>query len=463
MLFMLLISSLLALPTVAAAPDIEWNRTYEGNGYSIIAIDDGFVITGSGSGGNSGSDVWLAKTDLDGNLVWSKHYGGASTEIGWSVAACGDGYVVVGYTTSFGEHGDIYLVRTDLNGNMLWNKTYGESKLDCGYDVAVVSDGYILTGYVNWDDTHGDIFLLKTDLDGNVVWNKHYDRPGGEGKSIVVTSDGYVVGGSRDLNAQKSREFYLLKTDFSGNIIWENTYGDVREDTCYGMAATNDGYLMTGRTRLIGYGDPDPNIYDILLVKTDLNGNQLWTKALGTSDIDQGESVVVASDGYIIAGETLPRSNMNDIHLYLVKTDFDGNVMWEKTTAGNNYRYGYSEAYRNGACYITGTYGGSDQTYLVKISSDAPAQTTESTVTPIASIVPTATVTPAPSLNSTPSVTPVPTITGTQAPPVTPTSSPTPGSLQATPTPVIDGIYAVLVFGIVTLYLIAGYRKNRRR
>jgi hypothetical protein len=107
-----------------ASGDTLWTRTYGGaggdEGCSVQQTQDtGYIVAGwTGSFGN-GNQVYLIKTNASGDTLWTRTYGGAGADYGWSVQQTSDGgYIIAGFTTSFGNGWQVYLVKTDANGNV---------------------------------------------------------------------------------------------------------------------------------------------------------------------------------------------------------------------------------------------------------------------------------------------------------------------------------------------------------
>ena len=141
-----------------------WNKIFGGTdhdrGYSVQqTTDGGYIITGYKSPSGNG-DVWLIKTDKNGDSLWTKTFGGIEGDIGKSVQQTTDeGYIICGETFSFGNgNTDFYLIKTDENGVEQWNKTFGGTGYDRGYSVQQTTDmGFIITGYTTPSSSDNDV------------------------------------------------------------------------------------------------------------------------------------------------------------------------------------------------------------------------------------------------------------------------------------------------------------------
>lgn len=158
-----------------------WNKTFAGgvsdeSGSCVRETSDGgFIIAGRCELYDPDGDIWLIKTNSTGVEQWNKTFGGNENEYGTRVQQTSDeGYIVIGPTNTFGMGvNDIWLVKTDSNGNEQWNKTYGGESIDFGSSVLQTADGgFFVFGQTSSYGTGGrDILWFKTDSFGNCISN----------------------------------------------------------------------------------------------------------------------------------------------------------------------------------------------------------------------------------------------------------------------------------------------------
>ena len=156
----------------ANGPDTLWTLTLgessEDRGRSVQqTTDGGYIITGYTCSYGAGSyDVYLIKTDSLGDTLWTRTFGGSASDVGYSVQQTTDGgYIIAGITYSYGAgYADVWLIKTDLLGNTLWTRTYGGSDWDEAYSVQQTTDGgYIIAGYTkSYGAGDRDVYLVRT-------------------------------------------------------------------------------------------------------------------------------------------------------------------------------------------------------------------------------------------------------------------------------------------------------------
>ena len=317
--------------------DDVWMKTFGGRNfdlgtYATETSDGGYIVVGfTASFGEGSDDIWLIKIDYQGEMEWEKFYGGKGSDQGADVKQTSDGgYIITGSTGSdaVGKQ-DVWLIKTDENGEMLWDKTFGGVEWDHGYEVEETSDGgYIIIGdYGHTGGPRGDIWLIKTDSNGNKLWDKIFGGKGHNGgASIDFTSDGgYIIVGSSYVPGEtNSYDVWLIKTDENGEMLWDKKFeGDNSDHGCDVQETTDGGFIIVGTT---GYSHPYSNVW---LIKTDSNGEITWDRVIkGFADDQRGVDVrQTVNGGYIVLCETL-FDNIFGFNPLIIKTDNEGNREW---------------------------------------------------------------------------------------------------------------------------------------
>ncbi len=310
--------------------DTIWTKTYGGiNNEQSNAMkrtsDGNIIIAGrTSSFGAGNTDCYLLKIDQNGETLWLKTYGGSNEDEAFDVIQTLDsGYILVGNTLSYGiGMGNIYLIKTNVTGDTVWTKTFGGITFSMGWSVLQVIDGgFILSGFDMSEDKN--MVIIKTNANGDLVWEKNYRFSGGlsYGTTIIKTVDGgYAIIGTQ-IDSTSFSDIKLLKVDTNGDSLFAQTYGGIDNEAGADIIQTNDdGFIITGLTESFGAGGKD-----VYLIKTDENGIEQWTKTFGGTGDDWGCFVQQTTDnGYIITGYT--KSFGNNFDVYLIKTDANGHV-----------------------------------------------------------------------------------------------------------------------------------------
>lgn len=245
-----------------------------------------------------------------------------------------------------------------------WKKILGGTNNDFTRNIIQTADGgYLTAASVLSNDgditgNHGsfDFWVVKMDMTGTVEWQKVIGGTGYDfAYSAIQTLDGgYAIAGWSDSNDgdisgnHGDVDFCLIKLNSTGNIQWQKSYGGTAQDFAYSVyQCTDSTYVIAGKT-YSSNGDVTSKKggHDFWLVKTDKNGDLIWQKTYGGTLNDQAYSVKQTNfdGGYIIAGSTL--SNNGDVtgnhgmeDFWIIKTDGLGNIQWAKTLGGTTNDY----------------------------------------------------------------------------------------------------------------------------
>ncbi len=240
---------------------------------------------------------------------------------------------------------------------------------DISYSVVETNDqNFIITGYTkSYGGEDYDILLSKFDSSGNEIWTKSIGEDSLDiGKSIIKTYDNnFIVVGYTRSYGQGYDNVLLIKFDSSGNQIWKKLLEGSSFDMGVAVTETTDNSLI-----VTGYSNTDSNgLQDIFLTKLDSSGNQIWTKHLGGSSTDLGTWVIeTENQDLVVVGRSYSYGNGNN-NMLLTRFDSSGNEIWTKSFGGTSQDYLFSVIETNDNSLIvlgsTQSYGGSDYDILL--------------------------------------------------------------------------------------------------
>ena len=241
----------------------------------------------------------LMRTDSLGRILWSKNYPGLYYAQGyepysWDYAdltLTPDGYLVcatfTGIDSSRISDGNLaYVFKTDLAGNLIWSKAYmplsGVPRSTAAYITNDISGGNLISGWTG-DPSSNTNLIFKTDTSGAVVWAKTYNDktnssngPGNNSMIIPAKKGGYIIGSQINFLKNYLSDYQVIKADDSGNVIWSKNFGSTEWEGLYSVCELPDESIYV-------FGNGSTQSYGTIQ-KLDKNGNLLWSKEYTFSD-----------------------------------------------------------------------------------------------------------------------------------------------------------------------------------
>ena len=307
--------------------------------YLIQTNDDGYLVAGNTSLlGDDYSNVLMLKVDHTGEQVWRKDYTYSSNDRVNTVIELEDGSLVMaGFSTSnTNSSKDLLIMRTDSEGNIEWQSLYGDTRDEIANSISSASDGgFIIAGEITNENTgNSSCYLLKVNNKGEFEWDRSFGGSlNDQGFFLISANDGgFVITGVTRSQNDSSGDLWLIKVNNTGEILWEKTFGGENFESGRSLQQTSDeGYIIVGQTESFGNGNNDA-----YLLKTDSQGNEIWSRTYGGSGTDQGRYVVETLDqGYIISGYTDSYGSMGGFNFWLIKTDSNGDLEWQEYYGGS--------------------------------------------------------------------------------------------------------------------------------
>jgi hypothetical protein len=354
------------------------------SGQSVVATSDGgFAVLGYSQSmdgdllnkSNISYDFWLIKYNFNGEQEWQKVYGGSSDDRGYDIILSNDNNMVIlgssksadGDVSSNAGSNDFWIAKISNSGAIIWEKSLGYNGSDNGYSVIqTIDNGYLLLGVLDvtasdgegnnrissYRHAGGDYWAVKLDSNGILEWSRYFGGNFTDTSYAACQTQGgdYIIIGSSDSNDidisnnKGTYDFWIIKISSEGNLIWEKSYGGSEIDEALDITPTTDGnFIVCGNTRSNNIDVSSNNgAADIWILKITPNGEILWEKTYGGNSFEAAKSVHQTTDnGFIIAGNS--RSDNNDLTKnngqndgWIFKINQDGILQWQTSIGGSN-------------------------------------------------------------------------------------------------------------------------------
>ncbi len=345
------------------------------------------------------SDYWIVKLQADGSKLWDETIGGHFLDDLVTMEPTPDGNFILGgnsYSSSSGDKTetrrggqDFWVVKfKDKNlDSSTWNMAYGGLGNDAFTTAIQTRDGgYLSGGYSTSDSSYyktqnsrgqNDYWIVKSNQYGQKLWDKRYGGFGEDYLSRVIqTQDGgYLLGGSslsgkggdKGQATQGDRDYWVVKVDAQGNKQWDKTFGGTGSDELVKVIQLASGeYVLGGYSNSPTGGDKTQGSQgstDYWLIKISKNGAKLWDKRYGGSATEiLGSFTQTRSGGFLLGGTSLSgkgqdksENSRGGSDYWVVQTDQDGNLLWDKTYGGNGNDEAYSVGQSGNNFFVAGT------------------------------------------------------------------------------------------------------------
>lgn len=361
------------------------------------------------------SDIFLAKYNSSGNLLWVQSAGGAFGDIGYDVAIDGNGNVYITgafqATATFGKNtvneaiigssgiADIFLAKYNSNGVFQWVRSAGGAAADRGQAIALDANGSVYVtgnyqGTANFNITPNittltsagmrDIFLAKYDSNGTFQWVKSAGGASDDfGIDIGLDNSGkvYITGyysgtinfGSISKTAMGDTEIFLTKYDpVTADWVWVQSSGGTGSDYAYCLAVDGSGnaHIAGNYGGTAAFGDTTLNSTsgNAYIAKYNGSGMLQWVRSTSGYNPKVPQGIVLDGSGnaymtgyyfYTASFGTISTTAAGQSDIFVAKYNNNGIIQWVKSAGGANFEYARGIAAKeNGSLFVIGYYQG---------------------------------------------------------------------------------------------------------
>lgn len=381
---------------------IDWQHCFIGPDVDevddIIELEDGYFILGSYAIPVVNpliirqSDVWLIKTDFEGNMIWDKKFGGTGDDFGRRILKTLDNnFIIVSASFSsdmdlennpYPNSGNYWIYKINPQGEIIWNKIVGGNGTDVPINATITSDGGVIVigrtvsndGDVSVSYGSWDAWAIKLDVNGNKTWEYSIGTGGLEWSNDILElpDGGVLIGGTSaeygsgniDCDSHSAwGESLLTKLNSNLNLEWQTCYGGSMDEAIMSLVKVNGGYIIAhcvssndGDLSISGYHGGET---DVWVTKIDTVGNLIWGKCFGGTKIEISYHILSEANGdltlfgYTSSNDGTVNGNHsqgNDIWVF--KIDSLGNLKWQQCLGGTGMEIMIKGVIKTGNGYV---------------------------------------------------------------------------------------------------------------
>lgn len=329
----------LYIAKVTLSGALVWNTTFgdetvneDDAAYSVIETSDGYLITGKiVTSDGIGDSVLLLKLDFNGNTLWYKFFGRNTWAWGNDLLQQSDNSIIIVGTTqvSFGFPADVFLIKSDSDGNEIWKRTHRHSGNQVSSSIIASQNNFLVLG-TSSDSSNRDsnIFLMKLDSDGRELWYKQYGGLGREtGYQISKVGTNYLIIGSTNSYGNGKYDVYILKIDSNGNVLWEKTVGSPADEYGRSIFQVSDKIVITANT----FKETGRSL-DQYFITLNQNGDLTFNETYGTNAYERGINThQIGENTYYLTGYSGSRNS----DFSLTKINLDPYTLNIESIVGN--------------------------------------------------------------------------------------------------------------------------------
>jgi len=326
---------------------IEWQKNYGGSNrdvpYELFIVNNNLLLVGITKSPVSGNktatnfgnyDVWVVKTDMDGNIIWDKTFGGNERDILKAQTQLENGNLVLATSSFSGISGnkttpnagfdDYWIFEINEDGDYVWENTLGTDKQDIPDDIFYFDNNIYITGTsageVNGDKTEplygfSDYWIVKIDATGNMIWDKSIGANGVNGyiSKLFVDADSIQVfnlgnnpmSGMRNVPLKGEQDIWRVSLSHSGDVLSQKAYGGNLRESVHSILELNGNLLLFAISNSdisLDKSEDSQGDTDFWPILINQSGDIIWQKTIGGSQADGlGNYAVRPNDKLIVS------------------------------------------------------------------------------------------------------------------------------------------------------------------